>query len=116
SLFLRLALIERSWQVFERTSVRCYRSKWRSDDFAGISSQIDKVKIPELRPESLLQWMQGLVAGNNCAAKLPFYGMLHQPFLPRVVDDVEADLGKSIALALFGSQDVIVSLMLELMR
>ena len=55
--------------------------------------------------------MQGRIAGNDCTAELPFFGMLDQTFLPRVVDDVEADPGKSIAFALFGSQDVIVGLM-----
>ena len=101
---------------FERTHVRYYRLKFRSHDFAGIFSQIAKIKFPELRPEILLQRMHDRIAGDDCTAKPPFLGMLYQTFLPGIVYDVKAYLGESVAFALFCSQDVIMRLMLEAMR
>src|ERR1043165_3779301 len=99
----------------ERTHVRCYRSKWRPSDLASVGIQRGEVELPELWPEFLFQRMERGIAGNDGAAKLPFLGMFYQTFFSRIVDDVEADFGESIAFALFFSQDVIVSLMLKLM-
>lgn len=60
--------------------------------------------------------MQRRIAGNDRPAKKPFLWMFDQSVLPRIVHDVKADLGKSVSFALFGSQDVIVRLVLEAMR
>ena len=72
--------------------------------------------FPKLGPEFFFQRVHSRVTGDDCTAKLPFLGMLHHPFLPRIVHDVKAELGKGVTLALFGSQNVIVRLMLEAMR
>ena len=74
------------------------------------------IKFPENRPEIAFQGMHYRVAGNYRTAKPPLPEMFDQSVLARVVDDIEAHLCECVAFALFGSQDVIVRLMLEAMR
>lgn len=60
--------------------------------------------------------MRGWKAGNDRTAELPLLRMFHQSFLSRIINDVKADFGEGIALALFGSKDVIMRLVLEAVR
>ena len=74
------------------------------------------IKFPENRPEIAFQGVHHWIAGNYRPAKPPLPGMFDQSVLASVVDDVEAHLCERVAFALFGSQDVIVRLVLEAMR
>ncbi len=75
-----------------------------------------RVKSPELWPESLVQWVQRRITGDDGARKLPVTRMLHEFRPQRILVNVVADPDKRVSLSIILFQHMIVRLMLKLQR